>query len=88
VRDLETRDCPVAGECDSCSSGEELRVWEADTQIGIICMTLCERCADRGEMPRLGWGDAARMVLEHCEHRGVDADYDLRQREAEERQWQ
>jgi hypothetical protein len=50
-------------------------------------MTLCERCADRGEMPRLGWGDAARMVLEHCEHRGIDLDEAARLREAEEESW-
>jgi hypothetical protein len=87
MRDLGTRDCPVAGECDSCSSSEELRVWEADTQIGVICMTLCERCADREEMPRLGWGDAARMVLEHCEHRGIDLDEAARLREVEEESW-
>lgn len=82
--DRGTLDCPVDAECASCPSRTGLEVYEADTPVGILCMTLCEVCADNHEMPNYGWGQAARMVLEHCGHRGVDADYDARQREAED----
>ncbi|WP_106364808.1 hypothetical protein [Glycomyces artemisiae] len=85
--DRGTLDCPVDDECASCSKGGDLAVYEADTVVGVICLTLCERCADRGELPRISVGGGARMVLEHCEHRGVDLDYDVRRREAEEERW-
>ncbi|WP_100447016.1 hypothetical protein [Glycomyces xiaoerkulensis] len=75
--------CPGEEECESCEDDGYLLIVEFESPVGLLCLTLCESCRELGELPSLGWGTAVRKVMAHCEHRGVDGDFDLRQREAE-----
>ena len=61
--------CPAAGECESCgAAGAQLRVLEADTPVGVVCLTLCGECADAGRTPRLSCADAVRQAMAHEQH--------------------
>ena len=52
-----------------------LAVATAVTPVGVFCLTLCGRCADAGELPRIpSWTEAFRRVAQHCEHLGCDLD--------------
>jgi hypothetical protein len=57
--------CPVAGKCESCGAVQGLQVLEADTPVGVICLTLCDPCADAGRTPRLGLGAATGRAMAH-----------------------
>jgi hypothetical protein len=63
-----TLPCPVADECDACDGDFELDVYEVETPVGVLCMTLCGGCFDNGRTPRLGWSQAARNALLHRVH--------------------
>jgi hypothetical protein len=65
---MTTRGCPVAPACESCPAVTGLAVWEADTPLGVICLTLCARCADGGQVPRLSCPAAALRALAHGQH--------------------
>jgi hypothetical protein len=61
--------CPAAAACESCPAREDLSVWEADTPVGVICLTLCDECADAGRTPSLSCPAAVRRALAHATHR-------------------
>jgi hypothetical protein len=65
---MTTQRCPVASVCEACGATSGLGVWEADTPLGVICLTLCARCADSGQVPRLSCPAAARKALAHDQH--------------------
>ena len=60
--------CPAAAACESCAAPDELAVEEADTPVGVICLTLCDDCAGAGRTPRLGFPAATRRAMAHEQH--------------------
>lgn len=68
--------CPVAPACESCGTPDHLAVVEADTPVGVLCLTLCDGCQDAHRTPRLSWPQAVHRVLDHCEHTGLPLDDD------------
>lgn len=69
-----TAKCPVGARCESCGTTKPRSVRTATTPVGVICLTLCGRCAGSSLTPRLTPATAARFVLQHCRHLGIDAD--------------
>jgi hypothetical protein len=67
---MTTMRCPAAPACESCAGTSGLGVWEADTPLGVICLTLCARCADSARVPRMSCPAAARKALIHDQHTG------------------
>ncbi|MEU6267515.1 hypothetical protein [Saccharopolyspora shandongensis] len=70
------QNCPVAVECAACGTTDPstLAVSTIDARIGVACLTLCGQCTDAGKLPRIYYPQAARMVLDHCGHLGIDLD--------------
>ncbi|PRY57590.1 hypothetical protein B0I28_10610 [Glycomyces artemisiae] len=68
---IETRDCPVASECASCGRRRKLTVREVETDAGAACVTVCESCADRGELPPVSPFVAPMCVEAHRAHLGL-----------------
>ena len=60
--------CPAAAACESCAALGELALQEADTPVGVICLTLCDQCAEAERTPRLGFPAAIRRVMAHEQH--------------------
>ncbi len=60
--------CPAAAACESCAAPDGLAVEEADTPVGVICLTLCDDCAGAGRTPRLGFPAATRRAMAHEQH--------------------
>jgi hypothetical protein len=60
--------CPAAAACESCATRDGLSVLEADTAVGVICLTLCDECAELGRTPSLSCPAATRRALAHAEH--------------------
>jgi hypothetical protein len=70
----DTSNCPTAEVCAVCRNPvPDRRVWTADSQVGVMCLTLCDACQILGP-PRMGIPDAVRAVMRHCEHLGVTID--------------
>jgi hypothetical protein len=65
------RRCPAAGECESCGVAGDLQVREADTPVGVLCLTLCGQCADAGRTPRLSCTAAVGRAMAHERHAGA-----------------
>lgn len=65
-----TLPCPIASSCEVCGSTTDLDVYEADTQLGVLCATVCDDCADDGQLPSLAIATAMRCVYDHCDHTG------------------
>lgn len=68
--------CPVAGSCESCGTPDDLAAVEADTPVGVLCLTLCGDCEDARRAPRFAVVAAVYRVLDHCEHTGRTVDDD------------
>lgn len=67
--------CPDAATCENCGATDELDIATALTPVGVYCLTLCRGCAETGTVPEPGdWSTAARRVLDHCCHLGIDTD--------------
>jgi hypothetical protein len=64
--------CPAAAVCESCGARDGLEVEEADTPVGVICLTLCDDCADAARTPQLACPAAVRRALEHAAHTGAE----------------
>ena len=62
------RGCPAAAACESCAAPDGLAVEEADTPVGVICLTLCDDCTGAGRTPRLSAADAVRRAMAHEQH--------------------
>ena len=60
--------CPVLDSCESCGTPDDLAAVEADTPVGVLCLTLCGRCEDDHRTPRFAAVQAVHRVLDHCEH--------------------
>ena len=70
-----TERCPVGPRCESCgNTGPDVEVATGDTPLGVVCMSLCERCADTGAVPRMSASAAVRFVGDHCTHLGISVD--------------
>jgi hypothetical protein len=75
--DLDRTDgCPVGVRCESC--GTEQGPLEVETasagRLGVICLTLCRRCAGSDVVPPVSVSTAIRLVGQHCAHLGIDVD--------------
>jgi hypothetical protein len=53
---------------------DDLAVATADTALGVLCLTLCPRCAVPNVAPPVSVGTAVRLVGQHCAHLGIDVD--------------
>jgi hypothetical protein len=63
--------CPGTDRCEICTNTAALVTVEADTDLGVVCVTLCQRCrAQERPLPRLSVTEAAIRMLEHREHTG------------------
>lgn len=71
-----TAGCPVGVRCESCGTeGGPLAVETASAaRLGVMCLTLCLRCADSDVTPPVTVSTAARLVGQHCAHLGIDLD--------------
>jgi hypothetical protein len=76
VADLDNVDyCPLGCRCESCGvEGDDLAVATASTPLGVLCLTLCSRCGNSSMIPPVSVGTAVRLVAQHCQHLGIDAD--------------
>jgi hypothetical protein len=70
----DTSSCPLGRCCGACGTEDDLAVGTAITPVGVLCVTLCGSCAERGDTPRIGWATAASGSLDHCGHLGIDLD--------------
>lgn len=71
----DTERCPLGVRCESCGvERADLAVATAETALGVLCLTLCSRCAGSGVAPPVSVGAAVRLVMQHCAHLGIDAD--------------
>lgn len=67
--------CPLGVRCESCGvERDDLAVATAETPLGVLCVTLCPRCAGADVAPPVSVGTAVRLVMQHCAHLGIDAD--------------
>jgi hypothetical protein len=67
--------CPLGHRCEACGSErDDLLVDTAGTGMGVLCLTLCPPCASSDVAPPVSVTTAARLVLQHCEHLGIDPD--------------
>ncbi len=60
--------CPLAEMCEACGASGDLAVFEADTPVGVVCLTLCGGCADIERTPRLDCPTGVHRALAHLSH--------------------
>ena len=71
----DTSRCPLGHRCESCGTDRgELAVSTATSRLGVMCLTLCRRCAAFDDVLPVSVGTAVRLVMQHCEHLGIDGD--------------
>ena len=67
--------CPLGHRCESCGvERADLQVRTVTTPLGVMCLTLCPRCAGSGVVPPVSLGTAVRLTAQHAEHLGIDLD--------------
>lgn len=71
--------CPRGDRCRACGKTDgTLTVCTLDAAVGVMCMTLCDSCADAGApfegRSPIGWPEACDLVARHCGHLGIDLD--------------
>ncbi|GAB3236450.1 hypothetical protein GCM10027447_34810 [Glycomyces halotolerans] len=69
--DVRMRDCPRASECAGCGRRRRLEVREVETDSGAACVTVCEDCGERGELPPISPLVAPLCVASHRQHLGL-----------------
>lgn len=70
-----TGGCPLGHRCESCGAErDDLAVGTAETALGVLCLTLCPRCAESAMAPPVAVATAARLVGQHCMHLGITVD--------------
>lgn len=70
-----TVSCPVGFRCESCGdAAENLVAATAETPLGVLCLTVCERCGNADMAPPVAVLTAVKLVAQHCEHVGCDMD--------------
>lgn len=72
----DTSQCPSAEKCYRCEGQVNLEVVSMDTQIGVLCMTICDFCVQRlshDDPPPLAMDlrSIADAVGRHCQHLGI-----------------
>jgi hypothetical protein len=68
-------ECPLGHRCESCGiEADDLAVSAAYTPLGVLCLTLCPKCGGASIAPPVAVTTAARLVVQHCGHLGVDLD--------------
>jgi hypothetical protein len=72
----DTSRCPVGHRCESCSAERDDLAVEtsAATRLGVMCSTLCRRCASFDDQIPVLVSTAVRLVGQHCMHLGIDLD--------------
>lgn len=71
----DTTNCPLGHRCESCgAAGNGVTVQTATTPLGVLCLTMCPRCSRSTVAPPLAVGTVVRLVMQHCEQLGIDAD--------------
>lgn len=72
----DTSGCPRGARCESCGADATafLAVETASSALGVMCLTLCRRCAAYDDLLPVAAGTAARLVGQHCAHLGIDLD--------------
>jgi hypothetical protein len=70
----DTSCCPAVPQCEVCGRVTEVVVATADTQVGVLCVTLCPVCAEFTLIPRMPTSVAAVRVGAHCVHLGITVD--------------
>lgn len=68
--------CPLGHRCESCGSesGQLAVATARASTLGVICLTLCSRCASYDDQIPVSVSTAARLVGQHCAHLGIDLD--------------
>jgi hypothetical protein len=67
--------CPLGVRCEACGAErDDLSVCTAWTPLGVLCLTMCPRCASASMAPPVAVGTAVRLVGQHCAHLGIDLD--------------
>lgn len=67
--------CPCGARCESCGAERpDLAVHTAHTQLGVMCLTMCPRCAAADCAPPVSLGTAVNLVGQHAGHLGIDVD--------------
>lgn len=69
-----TRRCPLAPHCEACGDAGDLTVVTPRTEVGVPCLTLCQRCRVLGRTPAWPLPEAVRRVLHHCAHLRITVD--------------
>lgn len=69
-----TRRCPLAPHCEACGDAGDLTIVTARTEVGVPCLTLCQRCREQGRAPAWPLPEAVRRVLHHCTHLRITVD--------------
>lgn len=65
----DTSNCPEGGRCESCGiEADDVVVCTVTTELGVMCLSLCERCATSDVPPPIHVGTAARLVVQHLAH--------------------
>jgi hypothetical protein len=65
----DTSRCPLGHRCESCGAeGRGLRVKAAPTALGVLCLTLCPRCASSPVPPPITVDTAGRLANQHRAH--------------------
>ena len=72
----DTSRCPLGHRCESCGAErDDLAICTVELgPLGVACLTMCPRCAGSDVAPPVAVGTAVRLVMQHCEHLGIDAD--------------
>lgn len=72
----DTNNCPVGHRCESCGteSGDLAVETATSGRLGVLCLTLCRRCAAYDDQIPVSVGTAVRLVAQHCGHLGITVD--------------
>lgn len=83
----DTSNCPVGHRCESCGieSGDLAVETATSGRLGVMCLTLCRRCAAFDDVIPVSVSTAVRLVGQHCAHLGIDLDQMAAELEAGDR---
>jgi hypothetical protein len=70
-----TDNCPLGVRCEvDGSERADLVVETFHTPLGVMCLTVCPDHAAPDTAPPIAKATAARLVNQHCQHLGINAD--------------
>jgi hypothetical protein len=72
----DTSNCPIGIRCESCGTESGNLAVETATsgRLGVLCLTLCRRCASYDDQIPVSVSTAVRLVAQHCGHLGITVD--------------